>query len=82
VLVVGVNTAETSDPVTHARRFRNQHRLTYPILMDVDDRAKTLFALVGFPTNMIIDREGAVRYIESGFNGEAINAVLRELMAK
>lgn len=35
-----------------------------------------------FPTNVIIDREGKVRYIAAGFNAAAIDQALQELIAK
>jgi peroxiredoxin len=82
VVVVGVNTAEPSDPMARARRFRDQHRLTYPILVDEGNKAATAFGVEAFPTNVILDTEGKVRYLEAGFNPGAINATLRGLLEK
>ena len=38
------------------------------------------YRVQGFPTNVIIDREGKLRYIEPGFNAEAVNKTLQQLL--
>jgi peroxiredoxin len=80
VVVVGINTGESDDPMTAARGFVEQHRLTYPVLVDADDSIAEAFGVQAFPTNAILDREGKVVYMESGFNRAAIDAKLEELM--
>jgi peroxiredoxin len=82
VVVLGVNTAESAgtDPIQKAREFKEKHKLTYPILMDVDGKVREAFNVNAFPTNVLIDREGKVRYIEPGFNAGGLNRMLQELM--
>jgi peroxiredoxin len=81
-VVIGMNTAEQENPIPKARSFRDQHKLTYPILVDVDGKAREALQVMAFPTNIIIDSQGIVRYYEPGFNQGAIDRVLRELTAK
>jgi peroxiredoxin len=77
-----MNTAEQSDPMQKARGFRDQHRLTYPILVDASGKAREALQVVAFPTNIVIDASGIVRYYEPGFNQGAIDRALRELKTK
>jgi peroxiredoxin len=81
-VVIGMNTAEQGDPMPKARGFRDQHKLTYPILVDVDGKAREALQVTAFPTNVVIDAQGIVRYYEPGFNQGAIDRTLRELTAK
>ena len=81
-MVVAVNTAEESDPVTKARAFQQRHGLTYPVLIDADGAVRKAFAVYGFPTNLVIDRAGTVRYVGAGFDAAALEQALRGLMAR
>jgi peroxiredoxin len=79
-VVVAINTAEESDPMTRARAFQQRHGLTYPILVDTEGAVRKAYAISGFPTNLIIDRDGTVRYVGAGFDATGIDRALRELM--
>jgi hypothetical protein len=59
-------------------RFRQQYGIEYPTLIagvsDLDEAGKKLPMLqkfYGFPTTVIVDREGHVRKIHTGFSGPA-----------
>jgi len=79
--VIGLDAGETGDPQPKARAFRDQHRLTYPIWL-ADREIGQKLGVLAFPTNLVIDREGTVRYVEAGFNPGGIESALRGLMAK
>ena len=78
-MVVGLDAGEQDNAREKARRFRSQHRLSYPILVDETGKAREALGLMAFPTNLVIDQEGIVRYYEAGFNQGAVDRVLREL---
>src|SRR5262249_24083776 len=82
LVVVAIDTAEEAGPLAKARAFRQQHGLTYPIWIDADGAVRKAFAVAAYPTNVIIDGEGKIRYIAAGFNAAAIDQALQELMAK
>jgi peroxiredoxin len=82
VVVIGLDAGEEGSAPQKARRFRAQHRLTYPILVDEEGKSKDALGIMAFPTNLVIDGEGTVRYYEVGFNQGAIDRVLRELRQK
>jgi peroxiredoxin len=83
VVVIGVDTAESpgTDPLQKAQEFKEKHKLTYPILMDVDGKVREAFNVYGFPTNVLIDREGKVRYIGLGFGAGSLNRMIQELLS-
>ncbi len=62
--------------------FQRRHHLTYPLLLDSNGEAQRAFSVTAFPTNVILDRQGAIRYTESGFNRGAIDKALERLMAQ
>ena len=80
MVVIGVDTGETGDAREAAARFQAQHGLTYPILVDRDDSVQKAYGVQAFPTNVIIDRRGYVRYAGAGFDREGIERTLGELV--
>jgi peroxiredoxin len=81
-VVIGLDAGETSDPQPRARSFRDQHHLTYPIWLDTKKEAGKALGVLGFPTNLVIDREGTIRYLEPGFNPGGLDSALRGLMER
>ena len=70
-MVIGIDTAENDDPAGNARRFQKAHKLTYPILVDEVGKAREALGVMAFPTNLVIDAEGIVRWMyESPTPGE------------
>ena len=60
--VYGVN---TSDELTAARHYVEDHAPAYPILFDADNTAGNVFDVTGLPTLMVIDKGGIVRAVET-----------------
>jgi peroxiredoxin len=79
VVVVAIDTAEKENPMAAAKGFRDKHKLTYPFWVDTDQRAAEAFGVESLPTNVVIDQQGVVRYYGVGFNGNAIDAMLKQL---
>ena len=55
--VVGI---DWSDSAAGARRFLAAHGVTYPQLVDGDDRTGARFRLVGLPTTYVLDGRGRI----------------------
>ncbi len=68
VVVLGVDAGERGDQAQLARQFRDQHGLTYPILLDAGDRVLQQYGVTAFPTSLIIDRKGIVRQTVVGYD--------------
>jgi len=71
-----------SNAAAKARAFQQRHHLTYPILLDSNDEAQRVFGVTAVPTNVVLDRQGTVRYTEPGFNPAAIDNALQRLMGR
>ena len=83
VVVLGIDAGERSDQEKNARQFRDNHSLTYPILLDAGDRVLEKYGVTAFPTSLVIDRKGVVRLAEVGFDpskptlAQTIDALLK-----
>jgi peroxiredoxin len=80
--VFGVNAGEDEEPAKKAQGFASQHELTYPVLLDSEDELSQTFNVQAFPTIVLIDRKGIVRYMQSGFDHEAVAGTLEKLLAE
>ncbi len=76
--VIGLAYERTEDPVRSAKsvsELRDRYKISYPLLLTgftPKDALKSMPALnnyVAFPTSIIIDKQGKVRKIHTGFNG-------------
>ena len=66
-------------------RFKIKQRLPYSFVVSQNDTNQKAYGATVLPTAVIIDRQGIIRYIESGTNsnrGEEIQAVVEKLLAK
>lgn len=62
VLGLGVE----GDTVPSLKEFQARHKATYPIAIDAGNRVFGHFELA-FPSTVLVDRNGTIRYIEEGF---------------
>ncbi|MCC2684157.1 MAG: cytochrome biosis protein [Paenibacillaceae bacterium] len=62
VVLLGVNLTNTEKEPDDGILFAKQNNVTYPILLDSDGKAADLYALVGYPTTVVIDSHGEIRY--------------------
>ena len=49
--------------------FVKDHEIVFPVA--TDDGIKDLYAAKAFPTTIIIDRDGIIRYRDTGFNDDS-----------
>lgn len=65
-----------------ARQFAAKHGLTSTVLVDANNQTVRDYHVSGVPTNVVIGKDGTVRYIGAGFvpsaMRSAIDAALRE----
>jgi hypothetical protein len=59
---------ETTNRPELAREFVQKVGATFPIVLDEQKTAGTIFQLQGVPTNLLIDREGNVIFRHLGFS--------------
>ncbi len=63
LVILAVDLGESRDQV---RAFADQYRMTFPVLLDQDGRAGTLYKARAIPTTYILDRNGIVRNVTLG----------------
>jgi thiol-disulfide isomerase/thioredoxin len=76
VVVVGVNQGESAD---RAATFARSLGITFPIWIDDSQRYGRVYAALGLPTTVVIDRKGVVL---RGFDGPLTIQQMRETLAE
>ena len=67
------------------RPFAARMGLTYPIVVDRDDRLKQLYQVVAIPTAFLIDTSGAITQVRLGYvpgEGEKLEGAIRALLGQ
>jgi peroxiredoxin len=80
LMVLGIDGREEGDALIKSRGFRDKHKLTYPLLIDTEGKATAAYHVQASPVNVVIDRDGIVSYVSTGFNSDALKAVLTPLL--
>ncbi|MBD5606031.1 MAG: TlpA family protein disulfide reductase [Candidatus Eremiobacteraeota bacterium] len=70
--VLGIDQGESTEA---AGAFAKQMNLSYPILVDEDQRYGRAYAAIGLPTSLVVDRTG---HIVRGIDGELTLAQMHE----
>jgi peroxiredoxin len=77
VQVWGIQVAAEGDAVAMARAYRSRFALTFPLLLD--GTAATLRLLgpgQGVPQIVVVDRQGTIRYSDTGWNRDALSQLV------
>jgi peroxiredoxin len=53
---------DIKEPESLVRKYAEETRITYPVLLDEQGEIKKLYQVSGYPTNFIIDSEGIIRF--------------------
>lgn len=67
------------------RAFRDQTGATFPLLLNdvsYNRYGRSDGTISPYPLDVIVDREGIVRYLRHEFDGEAMEATLQRLLAE
>jgi len=75
--VLCVNQGEDREQVQH---FIKRKAYTFPVLLDPETAIGDTFGVRAIPTQVVVDKRGAVRWIHVGFAGE--DAELRKLLER
>ena len=74
LIVLAVNST-IQDSASAAQTFAYEHRLTFPILLDMDGKVSDLYQLRALPTTFFVDKEGVIQEVVIG--GPMAEALLR-----
>jgi thiol-disulfide isomerase/thioredoxin len=62
-------------------RFMESRQWSFPVLLDTDSTAIRTHGIYAFPTTLVIDRYGRVRYANTSINAQAENSLVAEIEA-
>jgi len=80
VVVLGVATWARDNPTKRAEEFAREFKLTFPVLVDAENKVAEMYKVSGVPTTFIIDREGVVRELVVGADVAAIKRAITALL--
>lgn len=69
VAFIGINQGEDFSTITD---FGNEYNVTYPLLMDPDNRVNFLYEVNSLPTTVFVDQNGIVREVVIGILSAAV----------
>jgi peroxiredoxin len=75
IVILAVNLADTEKSIGDVEDFSDEHKLTFPILMDTNLEVATLYMIQPIPTTYMIDSKGLISY-------KALGAMNYELMVQ
>jgi hypothetical protein len=62
------------------KEWKDRTGVTYPLYLDASGSSFRLFGQSGIPTNVILDKQRKLRYVEAGFNPDGMKQVLEEMV--
>jgi len=62
--VLGVN---VEGEIAPAAEIAKKSKITFPVLIDEDQKVSELYDLEAMPSTVVVDRDGNVRYIHKGY---------------
>ncbi len=62
--LLGVNVEENSDD---ALRWLKNLDISFPILLDTQNKTSELYSVMAMPTTLLIDRDGNIRFLHQGY---------------
>ncbi len=62
-VLLAVNGREEESLVS---KFINEEGFTFPVLLDPQGQVMSIYSVYSFPTTYIIDRDGVIRYVQTG----------------
>lgn len=69
VAFIGINQGEDFSTITD---FGSEYNVTYPLLIDPDNRVNRLYEVNSLPTTVFVDQNGVVREVVIGILSEAV----------
>ncbi|NOS86690.1 MAG: TlpA family protein disulfide reductase [Ignavibacteria bacterium] len=82
--VIAVNVDEDKSKIEEFAKSINTE-FPFPVIFDKESRLPSLYNVEGMPTTFIIDKEGIIRFKETGFTAEVkekMDSKLKELLTK
>lgn len=82
--IIAVNLDEEKNKISSFEKSIGLE-IPFPVIFDKDSRLPTLYNVEGMPTTVIIDKQGIIKFKETGFDNdtrEKMDKLLNELLSK
>ena len=84
VRVFGMNVWENAEEGADARKakaleFWKEQKFDFPTLLDLDDAVAGKYGPNGIPTTYIIDKQGKIAFIHTGFDPDMVETLKRDI---
>ncbi|CUU36345.1 Peroxiredoxin [Armatimonadetes bacterium GXS] len=80
VVVLGVATWAQDNPTKRAQDFAREFKLTFPVLVDSENKVAEQYRVSGVPTTFVIDQEGVVREVVVGADVQRVKRAVEALL--
>lgn len=82
LVVLGVAIWAEGDPLKMAKMFAQQTKVTYPVAYDPvwESKVAKAYQVEGLPTNVVIGRDGKIRFWLQGFNAETLKREIEKAL--
>ncbi len=80
LVILSINLGESSDVVLE---FANRHKMAWTVLLDPEGAVADFYNVRAIPTFVVIDKDGMVRYRESGYSQSVereITSIIEEIL--
>lgn len=67
LVVIGVNLDETKSDMEH---FLKSNPASFPVVRDASESVAKKLGIRTFPSSFVLDKDGKVRFVHSGYHGE------------
>ncbi len=65
-----ISVASWSEGAAEVRQFMRQEELDMPVIVDENGELARLYGVRGVPASYLVDKNGIIRFVESGFTTE------------
>ena len=65
-----ITIASWSEGASEVKAYMRENQLTFPVMLDNSGKLAQSFGLKGVPTSFILDPNGEIRFIETGYSTE------------
>ncbi len=80
VVVLGVATWAQDNPTKRAQEFAREFKLTFPVLVDSENKVAEQYGVSSVPTTFVIDPQGVVREVVVGADVQRVKRAVETLL--
>jgi len=80
VVIFGIAVWAEGDAKKRALEFARKHKLSFPVLVDAEDKVAKQFGIEGVPTTFVVGRDGKIQTVIVGAQTEAVKEAIMKAL--